>query len=326
MPDSTKSSVLANIEIKPISVLICTRNRPDDIILVMPHIMAQDYPDYEVVIIDQSSDNQSEDRIKSQYGSDPRLRYIRPGTVGLSIARNQALAEARHEICAFTDDDVEVPTDWLTKVNQTFNAFPETDVLFSPVLAPHDRDQSQDLYFASLYFHEARVLNKGELFGMGANMMLRKSFFEKVGPFDALLGAGAPLPGSDEHDWLYRAHMIDGIIRLEPDNCIEHRAPRTFDQWLRVNYLCAFGDAAFAVKHLRCGDLKMLRVILHRLAIEGLRVPLKYCQRRGWRFNAVYVRRYWLGIWGSLKYRVDRSTRLFVSPEHAHANDGIAGK
>jgi glycosyltransferase involved in cell wall biosynthesis len=324
--DSTKPSILEKIDLKPISVMICSRNRPDDIVQVMPHIMAQDYPNYEVIIIDQSSDDLSEQRVKSQYGNDPRLRYIRPGTVGLSIARNQALAEARHEICAFTDDDVEVPTDWLTKCNLAFNKHPDTDVLFSPVLVPHDRDQSLDQYFACLDFHEARVLNKGELFGMGANMMLRKSFFEKVGPFDALLGAGAPLPGSDEHDWLYRAHRIGGVIRLDPTNSIEHRAPRTFEQWLRVHYLCAFGDAAFAVKHLRCGDLKMLHVIIHRLLLGGARTVVKYVQRRQYRFDAVYLKRYWLGIWGSLSYVVDRSTRLFISPDQVRASNGISGK
>ena len=49
-------------------------------------------------------------------------------------------------------------------------------------------------------------------------MSLRKSFFARVGPFDALLGAGAPLPGSDEHDWLYRAHLANGVIRLDLKN------------------------------------------------------------------------------------------------------------
>ena len=312
MLDSTHPQGRNCIHGTPISVLICTRNRPDDIILVMPNIMSQDHPNYEVIIVDQSTDDVSEERIKANYGTDPRLRYIRPGTVGLSIARNQALAEARHEICAFTDDDVEVPLDWLSKIDHAFATYPETDVLFAPVLVPKDHRQRTDLHFACLPFEEARVLNKGELFGMGANMALRKSFFAKVGQFDACLGAGAPLPGSDEHDWLYRAHLIDGVIRLDPTNAIEHRAPRTAEQWLRLNYLVAFGDAAFAVKHLRCGDLKMLILILHRLAYMGARTMMKFIRRRYWYCDSVYFKRYWLGIWGGRKYRIDRATRLFI--------------
>ena len=53
----------------PISVLICTRDRPDDIVLVMPHIMKQDYPSDEVVIIDQSSDHTTEEHVKSSLWS-----------------------------------------------------------------------------------------------------------------------------------------------------------------------------------------------------------------------------------------------------------------
>jgi glycosyltransferase involved in cell wall biosynthesis len=302
----------------PISVLICTRNRPDDIVQVMPHIMSQDYPDYEVVIIDQSSDNSSEDRVKAAYGHDPRLRYIRPGTVGLSIARNQAMAEARHELCACTDDDVEVPTNWLTKIAATFAAHPDTDVLYCPVHIPKDGIGKQGEYYACLYFTEDRLLNKGEIFGMGANMALRKSFFYKVGQFDAMLGAGAPLPGSDEHDWLYRAHLAGGVIRLNAKNPIDHRAMRTYEQWLRVNYLVAYGDAAFAMKHLRCGDLHMLYKIGHRLAYMGAKTCLRYLQRDpNRRFDTVYTWRYWLGIWGSLKYPVDRKSRLFVSRDQS---------
>ena len=323
MSGSIQPPSKAKIEVQPISVLICTRNRPDDIILVMPHIMSQDYPDYEVVIIDQSADDVSEQRVKAAYGHDPRLRYIRPGTVGLSIARNQAMQEARYELCACTDDDVEVPVDWLTKINAAFGKYPEADVFFGPVLIPHDQLESKDLHFACLYFHEARVLNRGELFGMGANMVMRKSFFAKVGEFDALLGAGAVLPGSEEHDWLYRAHLIDGVIRLDPTITIEHRAARTYEQWLRVHYLVAYGDAAFAVKHLRCGDLKMLLLVVRRLIHSGLRVILNLVRRRKWRFDAVYVKRYWLGIWGSLQYVVNRSTRLFVTPASSHNEKAI---
>ena len=126
-----------------------------------------------------------------------------------------------------------------------------------------------------------------------------------------------PLPGSDEHDWLYRAHLAGGTIRLDSKNPIDHRAARTYDQWLRVNYLVAYGDAAFAMKHLRCGDLGMLYKIGHRLLYMGAKTCLRCIQRdKNRRFDSAYTWRYWLGIWGSLKYPVDRKSRLFISRDH----------
>src|SRR5688500_108771 len=91
----------------PASVLVCTRNRPQDLEFALPTSMAQAYPNFEVVLIDQSTNDDTERLVRKLCGSDPRVRYIRTNTVGLSIARNMALTEARYDICAFTDDDCE---------------------------------------------------------------------------------------------------------------------------------------------------------------------------------------------------------------------------
>ncbi|MDW8207282.1 MAG: glycosyltransferase family 2 protein [Chloroherpetonaceae bacterium] len=309
----------------PVSVLICTRNRPQDIAFALPTVMAQEYPCYEVILVDQSTNEDTTRFVHERFGTDPRLRYIRTATVGLSVARNIALTEARHEICAFTDDDCEVPSDWLSNIVQTFTRYPETHVLFSPVHIPPDLMGREGLYFPCLYFKDDRVLRRGEIFGMGA-MALRKSFWELVGPFDPLLGAGAPMPGSDEHDWLYRAHRANAVIRLEPKNAILHRSWRERSLWNRVARSYACGDAAFAMKHLRCGDLAMLPVILRGLFYIGARGVLRILQRDpGWRYEYNYVLGYWQGLWKSLSYRVDYRSRLFVAEPPASSSGLAAG-
>ena len=313
MPQTEKKLVaIIEKDAAPLSVLVCTRNRPEDLAKALPGIMAQDYPNFEVVLIDQSTNDDSEREAKAKFGSDARLRYIRTDTVGLSIARNMALTEARNDICAFTDDDCGVPSDWLSKVAAKYAEKPETGVLFGPVHVPQELMSQPDLCFPSLYFFEERVLKSGEIFGMGANMSMRKSFWQKVGPFDAMLGPGAPLPGSDEHDWLYRAHLAHGVIRLDPNNAIEHFAFRTTSKWMALTRTYAYGDAAFAMKHLRCGDFRALPMILHRLGYLGARGILRILQRnKGWRYEYNYVMGYWRGLWGSLPYAVDRPARLF---------------
>lgn len=150
---------------------------------------------------------------------------------------------------------------------------------------------------------------------MGANMSLRKSFWEKVGPFDAMMGAGAPIPGAEEHDWLYRAHRYGAVIRLQSGNAIEHRAYRTRDEWLRITRKYSYADAAFAMKHLRCGDLGLLSTVAHHLFYIGARGVLRILQRNpGWTYEYNYVRGYWSGLWGSLRYAVDKQNRLFRPP------------
>lgn len=297
----------------PASVLICTRNRPQDLEFALPTILAQDYPNFEIVLIDQSTNDDTEHLVRKLCGSDPRLRYIRTSTVGLSIARNMALTEAKHDICAFTDDDCEVPANWLSNVVATYARYPDIHILFSPVHVPKDLMNQPGLRFPSLYFEDSRVLRYKEIYGMGANMSMRKSFWEVTGPFDPMLGPGAPLPGSDEHDWLYRAHLAGAVIRLEPKNAILHRAYREEEKWNSLTRTYAYGDAAFAMKHLRCGDLSVLPMMFHRLFYIGGRGVLRFFQRNpGWRYEYNYAAGYWQGLWGSLAYKVDHHTRLFV--------------
>ncbi len=296
-----------------ISILVCTRNRPEDLALALPGILAQDYPNFEVVLIDQSTDDRSAQWIEQHCQNDPHLRYIRTQTVGLSIARNLALSEARNELCAFTDDDTEVPPDWLQKIGAAFETYPDAGVIFSPVHAPSDLMGTPGLRFPTFYFQEARPLRYKEIYGMGANMAVRKSTWEKAGSFDALLGPGAPLPGSDEHDWLYRVHLSGAVVRLNPDNPIIHRAFRKEEDWNGLTRKYAYGDAAFAMKHLRCGDFSVVPMIAHRLFYLGARCLLRIVQRdNGWRYEYNYVRGYWSGLWGSLAYPIDRQNRLFL--------------
>jgi glycosyltransferase involved in cell wall biosynthesis len=296
----------------PISVLICTRNRPDDLVQALPGVLAQTYPDYEVVLVDQSTNDESERRVLAAHGGDRRLRYVRTATVGLSIARNIALSEARYEICAFTDDDCVVHSEWLNSIAMTYGRNPDTHVLFSPVHIPRDLLGKPELRFTCLYFSDSRVLRRFEIFGMGANMSMRKSFWRNVGPFDAMLGPGTSMPGSDEHDWLYRAHRLHANIRLEPTNAIEHRAWRTSEEWMRLTDTYAYGDGAFAMKHLRCGDAAVIPMMAQRLLYIGARGILRTVQHRDARYEFHYVRGYWKGLWGSLQYRVDKRARLFA--------------
>ena len=72
------------------------------------------------------------------------------------------------------------------------------------------------------------------------------------------------------------------------------------------------GDAAFALKHLRCGDYKMAGVMLERAGRIGLRGVLRVLQRNpGYRYEFNYFSGYMAGIRDSLRYSVDHRTRLY---------------
>ena len=73
-----------------VSVLLCTRNRGDRIINAVDSILENSFENFELIVVDQSSDDKTK-TVLEKY-SDPRIRYIRSHTVGLSRSRNIAIS------------------------------------------------------------------------------------------------------------------------------------------------------------------------------------------------------------------------------------------
>jgi GT2 family glycosyltransferase len=296
-----------------ISVLIATRNRPQDLVPCLTTILAQDYSNFDIWVIDQSTTDASEAAVREALGSPENLHYIRSASVGKSLALNELVAAGTGEIFAFTDDDTEAKSDWLKQIVAAFEEFPEADVVFGQVFQSKDFPGYETMYTPAFYFDKPRWLSKGEVAGMGANMAAKRASIRRAGKFDVLLGPGADVPAAEEGDWVYRA-QLDGIrVLLHPGVRLIHRAWRTYEEWNRVLYGYGIGDAAFTLKHLRCGDMRTLKSFIVRPMYIFARLCHRLIHRKGHQ-EEHYLRGYWQGVRMSMRYRVDRQSRLFVAP------------
>src|SRR5690242_3334414 len=116
------------------SAVICTRNRPDTISQAVASVLANDYPAFDLTVIDQSTTDATEAALKPLVSTDSRLRYFHVNESGLSRAYNTAIRRTSGEILAFTDDDCIVPRDWLAAIVRAFAADGEADLLYGRVL------------------------------------------------------------------------------------------------------------------------------------------------------------------------------------------------
>ena len=120
------------------TVVISTRNRSDLILRSVRSILSNDYPSFELRVIDQSEDNKTAEQLQPLLGSTP-LRYLRTSTRGVSSGRNLGIDGALGEWIAMTDDDCEVLHDWLRKLSAVFASDPRVDIVLGNVVAgPHD--------------------------------------------------------------------------------------------------------------------------------------------------------------------------------------------
>jgi GT2 family glycosyltransferase len=221
--------------------------------------------------------------------------------------------ESKGEILAFTDDDCVAPSDWISSIVDTFQRDFEADLLYgqvrrAPPLVGHDGECPELLFSEPARFGPR---NGFRIYGMGANFAARRRIFDIVQGFDEALGGGGPLKSSQDYDFQYRVFLAGANVLLCPTVIVDHYGLRTWDQWPATLRAYGFGDGAFYFKHVRCGDGFALTLLVKQLGRMAAREALSRLRLRQRPSRAEYVTSCVAGILKSLKYPVDRRTRLY---------------
>ncbi|MBN9607557.1 MAG: glycosyltransferase [Actinomycetales bacterium] len=221
-----------------ITVVICTRDRVDQLREALDSVLACDYPAFDVVVVDNASASDALTRYVRDELRDARVSVVAERVPGLARARNRGLAAAQGAIVAFTDDDVVVHRDWLRRLAEEFVA-PEvwcvsglvpSGELRTPVQAYFD----QRVSWSSLLRRREFLLAKppadlpmfpfsvGE-FGTGANFAVDRRRALELGGFDVDLGAGVATAGGEDLDFFTRVLVAGGGLTVTPSAIVWHR-------------------------------------------------------------------------------------------------------
>ncbi len=295
-----------------VSVVVSTRNRPSDIVPCIESILRNRAPAFELIVVDQSDDDASKTAVASQL-ADPRLRFIASTTRGLSNSRNVAVAAARAPVLAFTDDDCRVTPDWVGAVHARFAADPALALLFGGVvLRPEDRAIGYAAEFEPTIERElvGRLPDVHEPWGVGANMSVRRSVFERLGAFDPILGAGARFFAAEETDLTLRALGAGFKVVYTPDLPVTHLGVRSGADAGRLMRGYGIGLGAAITKHARLrtpGSAELLAAWLSLHARRSIGNALRGQKQPGFGLVAAVA-------WGScrsLGHRVDHASMLY---------------
>jgi GT2 family glycosyltransferase len=88
-----------------VSVIVPTFNRAGVVLCAIASVLSQTYDANEVVVVDDGSTDDTEERVRHHYGSEPRVRYLRKSNGGPASARNVGFQEARGHYVALLDSD-----------------------------------------------------------------------------------------------------------------------------------------------------------------------------------------------------------------------------
>lgn len=299
-----------------VSVVMCTRNRPDTIARAIVSVMTQDYAPLDMIVVDQSHDDSTRQIVNELASRYSQLRYIHLDQPGLSRAYNIGIENAQGAIVAFTDDDCVARSDWLTTIVARFEHEPDTQLIYGQVLLPEEFRNRTDGVTPTLPIPVRQYLNRQngfKIFGMGANFAMRRSTLKYINGFDEILGGGGPLKSSQDFDIAYRVYLSGGTILLEPDSVVEHYGFRSNNEWPATLTSYGIGDGGFYFKHVRAGDMRAAWLLIRVLA-QSLARDFKWMLlRRPHAAQLMYVRGILTGIRMSLMYDVDRHRRMYVA-------------
>lgn len=208
-----------------LSLVIPTRDRPQDLARCLAALSDQTCPPDEVVVVDNASATPETERVVRAAGH----VYVREERPGLDLARNAGIRASRHALIAFCDDDVVLHAQWCREMRRSF-ADPQVEAVTGLVLPLELETPAQRLFefewgfgrgFRPLVFGPdffARTRSVGcpaWEFGAGASMGFRRSLFERVGLFDERLDAGAAGCSGDSEMW-YRVVAEGGTCLYNP--------------------------------------------------------------------------------------------------------------
>lgn len=119
-----------------ISVVLSTFNRCDILSKALECLLLQEAPgiEYEIIIVDNNSTDSTRHIAESFAARNQRFRYIFESRQGLSYARNAGIRAAQADAIAFTDDDVEVASDWIYQILRALRSYPEAEFIGGRVL------------------------------------------------------------------------------------------------------------------------------------------------------------------------------------------------
>lgn len=228
-----------------VSVVLCTRDRPKRVADCIRRLAGQEYPSYEIVVVDNApADPDAVPFVLKSIDAPVSVRYVVESRGGLSWARNAGWKAATADIVAFIDDDEIPDKHWLAELVRGFSARSDVGCVTGMVLPAELKTEPQQWFeglggfrqgrgFAQEVFgpgHPQSPLFPFPPFGAGANMAFRRGVLADIDGFDVALGAGTPAKASEETLAFARARLADHTIVYQPTALVSHFHRETLDE------------------------------------------------------------------------------------------------
>ena len=221
-----------------VSVILCAHNESENLSNYLQALLAQDYPEYEVIVVDDGSEDETRATIERYMIRDPRLHmtFVPYGArVGSTkkLALTLAAKAAKYDYLLLTDADcVPESKDWIREMMRGFSEGKDIVLGFSPYFAEKshiNRLIRFDTLFNGLHYLGAALCGHPYM-GVGRNLAYRKAMFFESGGFTHLMNNKA---GDDDLFVNHVATKTNTSVVLSRESYTWTPAKQTMREWLQ---------------------------------------------------------------------------------------------
>ena len=224
-----------------VSVIVCGYNGGPTLEACLQSLRQIDYPDYEVVLVDDGSTDNTQEILRGH----PWIKAITQTNHGLSVARNVGAAHATGEILAYTDSDCMADPDWLYYLVGTLLSGNYAGV-GGPNISPPAQSWQQACVAAAPGGPSHVLLTDVVAEHIpGCNMAFHRWAFEKIGGFDPEYRKAG-----DDVDFCWRLQQEGEVIAFSPSAIVWHYRRFTLKAFRKQQEGYGEAESLLRFKHL----------------------------------------------------------------------------
>lgn len=221
----------------PVSVIICAKNEAENIENFLPSILEQDYPEFEVIVINDASSDHTLEVIEEFQKTDPRIKIVDVQNneafwANKKYALTLGIKKARYEYLLFTDADCAPQSrNWIREMSANFQ--PNTSIVLGYGGYFHHNGsflnkliRFETMLTAIQYFSYARL--GSPYMGVGRNLAYTSSQFYEMKGFASHLH----LRSGDDDLFVNEASNSENTAICFSEDAITRSVPKTsFSEW-----------------------------------------------------------------------------------------------
>lgn len=270
-----------SVKPEPISVIICARNEEQNLEAHLPIILEQEYPDYEVVVVNDCSDDETEEVLKRFKKLYPHLKTT---TIkedekfmhGKKLALTIGIKAAKSEWLVFTDADC-LPENrqWLTSLQKNFTDNTEIVLAYGGYKTRKgflNKLIRFDTFFIALQYMSFALCRKPYM-GVGRNLAYRKSLYTKNRGFASHAHI---LSGDDDLFVNQVANKLNTKVEFSASSHTRSNPKETFNAWTTQKKRHLTTSSLYKSSHKYLLGLEPLSRILFILLCAALAIISPY--------------------------------------------------